>query len=90
MGYPTSFPAGWTDSTVVVKYDQTDIGRVYLGDVGMRNQLGGGRGLYVLGQDRYISHGQDATFVKTGDVLLSAFEGRIRKYVDNSNFTINF
>jgi len=85
-----SFPAGWTDSTVIVRYDGTDVGRVYLGDIGMRNQLGGGRGLYVLGQDRYISHGQDATFVKTGDVLLSTYQGQIRNFIDNSNFSISF
>lgn len=76
------------DSTVIVKYDTTDLGRIYLGDVGMRNQLGGGKGLYTLGQDRYISHGQDATFIKTGDVLMSANAGRIKKYSDLGAFTI--
>ena len=83
-------PTGWTDSTVIIHYDGTNVGRIYLGDVGIRNQLGGGRGLYVLGQDRYLDYGQDATFVKTGDVLLSSFEGRIRKYVDKGSFRIDF
>lgn len=78
------------DSTTVVKYDGTDYGRVYLGDVGQRNQLGGGRGLYTHGQDRYISHGQDATFVKTSDVLLSANQGRIKAMVDKGAFTVLF
>jgi len=78
------------DSTTVVKYDGTDYGRIYLGDIGQRNQLGCGKGLYVLGQDRYINHGQDATFVKTGDVLLSANQGRIKKFVDKGAFTVLF
>jgi hypothetical protein len=78
------------DSTVIVRYDNTDMGRIYLGDVGMRNQLGGGKGLYTLGQDRYISHGQDATFIKTGDVLMSANVGRIKKFSDLGAFTIDY
>jgi hypothetical protein len=81
------------DSTVVVKYDRTDYGRIYLGDVGQRHQLGGGKGLYTSGQDRYISYGQDATFVKTGDVLLSVDRGRIHKlyqHGDKTAFTVLF
>jgi len=62
-----------------VRYDGTDYGKIYLGDVGQRNQLGTGRGIYSYGQDRYLSHGQDATFIDTGDVLLSANRGRIAK-----------
>lgn len=57
--------------TVIVNYNGTDYGRVYLGDVGQRHQLGGGKGLYTLGQDRYLSHGQDATFIATSDVMMS-------------------
>jgi hypothetical protein len=72
----------------IVKYDGTDVGRVYLGDVGQRHQLGGGKGLYSLGQDRYISKGQDATFVSTGDVLLSADRGRIKKMQTRGSFTV--
>lgn len=71
-------------------YDSTNYGRIYLGDVGMRNQLGGGRGLYVLGQDRYIDYGQDATFVATGDVLLSANQGRIQEFIQKGAFTVVF
>ena len=80
------------DSTVVVKYDRTDYGRIYLGDVGQRHQLGGGKGLYSNGQDRYLSYGQDATFVKTGDVLLSCNQGRIHKLNsgDKTAFTVLF
>lgn len=72
----------------IVKYDGTDVGRVYLGDVGQRHQLGGGKGLYSLGQDRYLSKGQDATFVSTGDVLLSADRGRIKKMQTRGSFTV--
>ena len=71
-------------------YDSTNYGRIYLGDIGMRNQLGGGRGLYVLGQDRYVDYGTDATFVATGDVLLSANQGKIQKFIQKGAFTVNF
>jgi hypothetical protein len=80
---------------VVVTYDGTDYGRVYLHDVGQRNQLGGGKGLYVLGQDRYLSHGQDATFVSTSDVLMSASytgadrTGQIKNLEDRGAFTVS-
>lgn len=77
-----------------VAYDGTDYGRIYLADVGQRHQLGGGQGLYVLGQDRYISHGEDTTFVSTGDVLLSATyaaadrTGQIKNMIDRGVFTV--
>ena len=57
----------------VIHYDGTDYGRIYLGDVGRRRQLGGAKeGINTLGQDRYIHKGQDATFIQTGEVLMSA------------------
>jgi transketolase C-terminal domain/subunit len=85
MGSPIATPLG---IKTVVHYDGTDRGRIYLGDVGQRNQLGGGKGLYVLGQDRYIRKGQDATFITTGDVMMSALstKGRIAKYIANGSF----
>jgi len=86
----SGFPIVNVTEVTVVKYDKTDIGPIYLGDVGMRNQLGGGRGLYVQGQDRYMHYGQDATLVQTGDVLLSADRGRIRYGIDNSAFTVSY
>ena len=76
--------------TTVVQYDGTDYGRIYLGDIGQRNQLGGGKGLYTLGQDQYVHPGTDYTFVQTGDVLLSASKGRIKKFVDKGAFTVVF
>lgn len=80
--------------TVIVKYDGTDYGRVYLGDVGRRHQLGGAKGLYTLGQDQYLSYGQDATFVATGDVIMSASyagydrTGQIKNLQDRGAFTV--
>ena len=81
--------------TVSVAYDGTDYGRVYLGDVGRRNQLGGGLGLYGLGQDRYLSSGQDTTFIATSDVVMSATyagsdrTGQIKNMQDRGAFTVS-
>ncbi len=80
--------------TVIVNYDGTDYGRVYLGDVGRRHQLGGAKGLYSLGQDRYLSSGQDATFIATSDVIMSATyagadrTGQIKNMEDRGAFTV--
>jgi len=80
--------------TVSVAYDGTDYGRVYLHDVGQRNQLGGGKGLYVIGQDRYLSAGQDTTFLGTSDVQMSALyagadrTGQIKNMEDRGAFTV--
>jgi hypothetical protein len=71
-----------------VAYSGTDFGRIYLGDIGQRNQLGNGLGLYHKGQDQYITHGQTKTLVTTGDVLLSAGSGRIKKFVDKGAFVV--
>jgi transketolase C-terminal domain/subunit len=73
----------------VVKYDGTNYGRVYLRDVGARNGLGGGKGIYNLGQDRYLNHGQDATLVQTGEVALSAKKGVISKMTAKGAFTVS-
>ena len=75
-------------TTTVVKYDGTNYGRVYLGDAGQRNQLGTGKGIYSYGQDRYISRGQDATFLNTSDVIMSTNRGRIKRYNTKGAFTV--
>jgi len=75
-------------ANVIVKYDGTNYGRMYLGDVGQRPGIGNGKGLPYHGQDRYISKGQDATFLSTSDVVLSADRGRIKKFVDKGAFTV--
>ena len=83
--------SGITDSTVVVKYDGTDFGRVYIGDAGKRRQLGGAPdGLTTLGQDRYLSYGSDTTFVRTGQVMMSIDQGVIGKMIDKTAFTVEF
>lgn len=74
--------------TVIVNYDGTNYGRVYLGDVGRRHQLGGAKGIYTIGQDQYLSHGEDATFVGTGDVYMSTNSGRIKNFEDRGAFTV--
>ena len=74
--------------TTSIKYDGTNIGSIYLKDVGQRNQLGGGKGIYTLGQDQYISYGSDTTLVSTSDVMLSATSGVIKKYQTNGSLTV--
>ena len=79
--------------TTAVSYDGTDVGKIYLSDIGQRNQLGGGQGIFSIGQDQYLSSGEDATFVSTSDVMLSASAtsdrtGVIKRYEDAGSFTV--
>ena len=74
--------------TTIVKYDGSNLGDIYLRDIGQRNQLGGGKGIYTLGQDRYMSYGGDATFVSTSDVMLSATNGVIKAMETAGAFTV--
>lgn len=74
--------------TTVVKYDGTDVGPIYLRDIGQRNQLGGGKGIYSIGQDRYLVHGHDATFQSTSDVIMSVKSGVIKRFSDMTSFTV--
>jgi hypothetical protein len=71
--------------TTIINYDGTNVGPIYLRDIGMRNQLGGGKGIYVNGQDRYIAYGGDATFVSTSDVMLSMTRGVLKSFIDSSS-----
>jgi len=73
---------------MVVTYDGTDVGRIYLRDIGQRNGLGGGGSIYQLGQDQYLSYGQDATLIETSDVLLSADRGVIKTFDDAGVFSV--
>ena len=80
---------------IVVHYNgSTDRGPIYLKDIGLRNQLGGGRGIYVKGQDAYIDYQTDMTLVATSDVLLSCSvlgpdtTGVIRANMTAGNFTV--
>jgi hypothetical protein len=74
--------------TTVVNYNGTDRGPVYLKDIGQRNGLGGGKSIYVKGQDRYISKGQTATLISTSDVMLSNTSGVIKKMTDLGSFSV--
>jgi len=77
-------PAPAINATTIVHYDGTNYGRIYLGNIGQRHQLGSGRGLYTHGQDRYMSYGQDATFTTTGDLLMDIQDtthGRIGNFM---------
>jgi hypothetical protein len=73
--------------TTVVHYDGTNRGPIYLKDIGMRNGLGGGRGVYTKGQDRYVDFGADATFLNTGEVMLSNTSGVLKQMTDLGCFT---
>jgi hypothetical protein len=74
--------------TTIVKYDGSDVGSIYLYDIGQRNQLGGGKGIYVRGQDQYLAHGHDATFISTSDVMLSNTSGVIKHFTTAGSFTV--
>jgi hypothetical protein len=74
--------------TTSVAYNGTNRGSVYLRDVGQRNGLGGGRSIYVRGQDRYISYGQTALLVSTSDVMTSTMSGVIKKMADLGSFSV--
>ena len=75
----------------IVVFDGTNatssMGPVYLKDIGQRNSLGGSKGIYTLGQDRYLAYGADATFVSTSDVMLSATSGVIANLVNRGLLT---
>jgi hypothetical protein len=81
---------------VVIHYNGTNRGPIYLKDVGQRNQLGGGRGIYVNGQDRYVDYGTDATLIATADVNLSCSvlsadsTGVIKANVLNGSWTAEY
>jgi hypothetical protein len=72
----------------VIHYNGTNIGPVYLKDIGQRNGLGGGRSIYIKGQDQYVDPGTDTTLVSTGDVMLSYTSGVIGKMIANGIFTV--
>lgn len=74
--------------TTIINYDGTNVGPIYLKDIGQRNQLGGGKGIYVIGQDQYIDYGGDATLLSTSDVMLSASSGVIKHWNDAGSFTV--
>ncbi len=53
--------------------------RIYLGDIGRRNGLGGGPSVYGLGQDQYLDLGTPIVLQETSDVTLSIAKGTLYK-----------
>ena len=74
--------------TTVVHYDGTNLGPLYLKDIGQRNQLGGGKNIYTQGQDQYIDWLSDTTLVSTSEVMLSATKGVLKSYADQGIVTL--
>ena len=72
----------------VVHYDGTNLGLIYLKDIGQRNQLGGGKNIYTLGQDQYIDWLSDTTFQSTSDVMLSVTKGVLKSLSDQGIVTL--
>ena len=68
----------------LVSYTGTDLGRIYLEDIGKRKQLGGGD-QFARGQDIMIDHGDTIALVNSGNVLSSVELGIIKTFsTDNS------
>ena len=63
----------------LVSYVGTDIGKVYIEDIGKRKQLGGGD-QFVKGQDIVIEHGDTIALVNSGNVLVSSELGILKTW----------
>jgi hypothetical protein len=63
----------------VVSYDKTDVGPIYLEDVGPRPQLGRGV-MGQIGQDIVINPGDIIPLVNTGAVMLSKEKGTLKAF----------
>jgi len=75
---------------VKIEHVGSDVGAIYLSDVGRRNSLGGGVSIYGHGQDQYINYGEATELVATSQVLLSIDRGLIRKFIDLGYLTATF
>ena len=76
---------------LIVTHNGNNRGKIYLGDLGRRYSLGGSRGICEpYGQDGYIQPGQSITLIQTGEVLMSAEVGILKKYADLGVFTLTF
>jgi hypothetical protein len=68
---------------IQVKYTGTNVGKIYLSDIGKRYQLGGGQeGDYgnTAGDDQYIIWGEVLVLQKTGEVLNSMAHGVLQYF----------
>lgn len=68
----------------------TDVGQLYLADIGRRNSLGGGVSIYGYGQDQYINPGETIELVATSQVLLSIDRGMLKTFADDGTLTVTF
>jgi hypothetical protein len=71
----------------LVSYDGTDIGAIYLEDIGKRKQLGGGD-QFIPGQDLVVNKGDVVALVNSGPVLLSQELGILKRYSDAGSLTL--
>jgi len=74
----------------IVHTGATDVGQLYLADIGRRNSLGGGVSIYGYGQDQYINSGDIIELVATSQVLLSIDRGMLKTFSDDGTLTISF
>ena len=74
----------------IVHTGATDVGQLYLADVGRRNSLGGGASIYEYGQDQYINPGETIELVATSQVLLSIDRGMLKTFSDDGTLTVTF
>lgn len=69
-----------------IEYLGTNVGKIYLSDIGKRLGLGGGQeGDYNGGQDAYLIWGETLIIELTGDVLLSQSQGILQHFSDTAN-----
>lgn len=69
-----------------IEYLGTNVGKIYLSDIGKRLGLGGAQeGDYYGGQDAYIIWGETLILELTGDVLLSQANGILKHFSDSAN-----
>jgi len=78
------------DNQLRIQYTGTNVGKIYLNDIGKRYQLGGGQeGDYYnhSGQDRYIIWGETLVLQKSGEVLSSWADGILKYFSTESSST---
>jgi hypothetical protein len=68
----------------LVSYVGTDVGNIYLEDIGKRRQLGGGD-QFIKGQDIVIRKGDTVALVNSGAVLTSAELGILKTWSTNDS-----
>jgi hypothetical protein len=73
-------------NNVEISYVGTNVGKIYLSDLGKRLGLGGSQeGNYYGGQDEYIIWGEIKVLDLTGDVVSSMSNGILAHFSDATN-----